>query len=195
MLEKVAAFLTNQSRWVTGRAVDNRLDVPKFADPLRGCVTKFIEVRPKCVNQLCTLINQSVSAPEEQSAGLLSLCFWGNKTHLGSLRRNDYRLRVSHIILLTSHERAYILRRDQLHLVAAFSHLLRRLMRAATGFHYDDRSRVFRHELAKALPLQLLTKHNLPCHQCSVDLENILCQIDSDHYVRRHDCRPSYSVT
>ena len=157
-------------------------------------MTRFIEMRPKRVNQLCALMNESISAPEQQGAGLLSLRLRSNKTHLGSLCRNDNRLRVSCIILLAFHERPDILRCYQLHLVTAFCHISCPIMRAATGLHYNERRRVFRHELAKVLPRQLLTKHNLPRHRRPVYLENILRQIDSNHCLHRHDCCPSYSV-
>src|SRR5690606_13407250 len=73
-------------------------------------------------------------------------------------------------------------------------HLARPIMGAATGLHHDHSRRLLRHELGETPPRQLLAKLHAPRHRCAVNLENLFCQVHSNHSILRHGCRPFRSV-
>src|SRR3546814_6309051 len=73
-------------------------------------------------------------------------------------------------------------------------HLARPIMGAATGLHHDYSRRLLRHELGETPPRQLLAKLHASRHRCAVNLENLFCQVHSNHSILRHGCRPFRSV-
>src|SRR3546814_13797007 len=70
-------------------------------------------------------------------------------------------------------------------------HLARPIMGAATGLHHDYSRRLLRHELGETPPRQLLAKLHASRHRCAVNLENLFCQVHSNHSILRHGCRRS----
>src|SRR3546814_7746423 len=73
-------------------------------------------------------------------------------------------------------------------------HLARPIMGTATGLHHDYSRRLLRHELGETPPRQLLAKLHASRHRCAVNLENLFCQVHSNHSILRHGCRPFRSV-
>ena len=110
-------------------------------------------------------------------------CFGFNKTHLGLSCRDHNRLRIGGVVLLTLHERANILWRDQFHLMANYFHLVRPVMRAATSFKNDQTVLLLSHKHIKLCARQILAELNLPGSKGTMNLKNILCQIDPNHHI------------
>jgi hypothetical protein len=117
-----------------------------------------------------------------------------DEAHLWPLRRDHDGLGVRRIVLLALHERLHVMRSDQFHLMAKANYFAGPVMRAATGFHHHDRWSLLGHESEKHLSRQLLPKLQMPGHRGCVKLENILCQINSNHRIFCHGCRPFRSV-
>src|SRR3546814_16042883 len=67
--------------------------------------------------------------------------------------------------------------------------------RTYTLFPYTTLFRsLLRHELGETPPRQLLAKLHASRHRCAVNLENLFCQVHSNHSILRHGCRPFRSV-
>ncbi len=143
----------------------------------------LMQERPQCVHIRGALTDQALPATEDRRARLLLDRLWRHKAHLGLAARDDDRLGVSGIVLLTFDEGAHVLRCNQLHLVPERLHLARPVVRAAASLKKDQAGLLPGHEHRELLSRELFTKLDLSCPQRAMDLENILCQIDPDHHI------------
>ena len=128
-------------------------------------------------------MNQPLPAAEHRCVRLLVNRFGLNEAHLGLACCDHDRLGIGSVILLALHERAHVLRRDQFHLVPKRFHFPRPVMCATTGLENDQARSLLGHEYRKLPSRKLLTELHFPRSQGPVKLENILCQINSDHHI------------
>lgn len=110
------------------------------------------------------------------------------------LRRFDDGFGVGSIVLLPLHEGFNINRGDQPDLMTERGQFPRPMVGAAAGLHHDDGRGLRGHEGEELRPRQLPTELDLAIQCRRMDLKTVLCQIDSDHRILRHGCRPFCSV-
>ena len=79
-------------------------------------------------------MDKPLAAAKQHCLGLLLRRLRLHEAHFGLPRANDNCLSICTVILVTFHEGAYILRCDQLHLMAKRRHLPRPVAGAAKGF-------------------------------------------------------------
>ena len=103
-----------------------------------------------------------------------------HKPHRRALRRFTDRLRVSHVVLLSLHERLHVCRRDQLRVVPNCGELARPIMSAGTRLHRHNAPRQGREERQHLVPPELLAEHDPAARIRTVNLKNRLGQIDAD---------------
>src|SRR4051812_25103752 len=132
------------------------------------------------IDGLCALANQQVSRAEHDGSGLRLLTFHGDEAHGGPLGGLADRLRIGHVVLLSLDERLHVRRRDQLHRVAELGDLAAPIMRAATGLHGHRAGRERGQERQKLGAAQLLAKDNSSRAVGSVQLKDVLGEIQSD---------------
>src|SRR4051794_21415285 len=138
------------------------------------------------IDGLGALANQQVSRAEHNGCGLRLLTFHGHEAHGGPLGGLADRLSIGHVVLLALDERLHVRRRDQLHRVAELGDLAAPIMRAATGLHGHRAGRKCCEERQKLGAAQLLAKDNSSRAVGSVQLKDVLGEIQSDGAHRVH---------
>src|SRR3546814_2912267 len=86
-----------------------------------------------------TLVDEPLSGAKQNRMALLLCRFRIDEAHFRPLSCNHDSLGICRIVLLPLHKRFYVMRRNQLYLMAEPDHLACPIMRAATGFHHDHR--------------------------------------------------------
>ncbi|GCD76447.1 hypothetical protein NBRC3299_2739 [Acetobacter pasteurianus NBRC 3299] len=152
-------------------------------NPLWHDETEFIQNGTQGIHQFRALVHQTLPGPEKNATRLLRFSAWFDKAHFRLTGRNDDRFRISSIVLLALHERLHILRSDQSDLVTSSCQFASPVMRAPARFKNDQSRRLRGHELHKLLTTQLFAKHHLARTRSSMNLENVLCQINAYHCI------------
>src|SRR3954464_1019073 len=98
----------------------------------------------------------------------------------GAERPREKRLRIGHVILLALDERLHVRRRDQLHRVAELGNLPPPIVSTATGLHGHRAGRERCQEREELAAAQLLAKDNSSRAVGSVQLKDVLGEIQSD---------------
>ena len=125
----------------------NRLRQPfHVRRPLRRDDAELREVSPQRVDRLRALANQQIARAEQHALRLLLPRLYRHETHRRPRGRLADRLGVGGVVLLPLHERLHVDRRDQLHLMTELLELSAPVVRARTGLHRYDASRLRRHE-------------------------------------------------
>ena len=181
--QQVLALFPDQCGQVGGLIVHKRCHAIEVAHSCGKHVAVLIQQGPQGVYIRGALMNQPLPAAEHRRTGLLLNRFGLHKAHLGLAGRDHDRLGIGSIILLALDERANVLWRDQFHLVPKRFHLPRPIVRATAGFEDDQAGSLLGHERWELLSCQLFAELHLPRPQGSVDLKNILRQINSDHHI------------
>lgn len=182
--QKFFAFLLNELDQSVVRLLKKFLDLRKMPNARRKNLTLLIENRSKRTDLLGALTNEAVARSEENGSGDLLFALRLDKSHLRALRRDDYRLSVRSIILLPLNERLHVSGRDHLHLMTHAADLTRPIMGASAGFKDNNAFGLLRHKLEELWPRQLLSELQFTSHIGSVELKDILCQINSDHRIK-----------
>ena len=122
----------------------------------------------------------------EHQAALLLGRFGRHEPHVRPLHRLADRLRVGGIVLLPLHVRLYIGRRHELHGVAKGLQFTRPMMRRRTRFDADHARRELLEEWEDARSPKLLAHDDLAISVDAMDLEHVLCNIETDGRDRLH---------
>src|SRR3954464_3515996 len=95
-------------------------------------------------------------------------------------RPREKRLRIGHVVLLALDERLHVRRRDQLHRVAELGNLASPKVSAATRFQGHRAGREGCEERENLAAAQLLAKHNSSRAVGSVQLKDVLGEVETD---------------
>ncbi len=129
------------------------------------------------------LADKAFSGTKQHGASLLVLRLRPDEAHLRALRRDDYCLGIGRVVFLLLHERPHVLRCNQPHLMTTLDPFTGSIARTTAGLHHDECRRLVRRELPELRPCQLLAEFQLPRHRGAAQLENIFCQINTDHCI------------
>lgn len=179
--EQIPAFRAQQVGQIAVRRSEELFDPPDLVNALWNNVTVFVKTGPECIHQFGPLAHEAFPGTEEDGSALLLFRFRLDEAHLGPLGRNDDRLGIGGIVLLTLHKRLHVLRRDQLHFMALPGQFPCPVMGAAAGLQHDHCGRLLGHESEEGRTRELFAKRHLARQQRSMKLENGLCQINANH--------------
>src|SRR3954470_7289734 len=132
------------------------------------------------IDGLGALANEQVSRAEHDGSGLRLLTLHGHEAHGGALSGLTDGLGIGHVVLLSLDERLHVRRRDQLHRVAELGNLTPPVVSAATGLHGHRAGRERCQEREELAAAQLLAKDNSSRAVGSVQLKDVLGEIQSD---------------
>lgn len=149
-------------------------------DATRRNNPEFGQVAPQRIDQHGTLPNQQIADTVRSERCLL---FWGldrHKAHRGPAHGFADGFGIGRIMLVALHIRFDIAGRHQTHVVPATSDLTRPEVGGAAGLNADNAGRQSGKEVCYLAPAQPPVQNNFPRSVNSVELENMLREIDPD---------------
>lgn len=118
--------------------------------------------------------------PVQRQHDLLSLALDGNEAHAGLLACGPDRLSVRSVSLVSLHERTHLAGGDESYLVAQFHQGSAPVVRAAVGFHDDQRSSTVGKPLEHLGALQLQALDATGVRLDPVQLKHLLGNVDGN---------------
>jgi hypothetical protein len=101
--EKIAAFLLHNLGQAHFSIVEDRLNALDVTNSLRNHLSIFVENGAQSVHQFCSLMNNTLTRPEQDRPSLLISGLWLDKAHFRLTSRNDDCLSIGCVILLPFH--------------------------------------------------------------------------------------------
>ena len=127
------------------------------------------------------LPNQQIACREDHCGGLLRLAFDRYKAHGRPRGCLTNRLGIRRIVLLPLDERLDVTKRDQPEFMAQPANLPAPIVGTRAGFQLLHASRLSGHEIEQPLAAKLALKPHRSIGRCTMQLEDMLVQIDPLH--------------
>src|SRR4029077_13786712 len=140
------------------------------------------------IDQLCPLPHQQIAGAKEHRLGLLFFGLHRHKAHRGPRGRLSDRFGIGSVVLLATHKRLHVNRRNEPDLVPQQLNGSTPPVRRRTRLHCHYRAGLLSQQTEQLAPRHSLAKRCSPVAGHTVKLEYSLCQVDSNDRSLLHGC-------